>query len=129
MTTDLISMLRQLEERLLTPEIRRSREAAGALLSADFTEFGSSGSIYDKAAVLAGLEEERHEGSLIERQTSHWSICELGPDAALITYRVKRREPPNGLWEASLRSSLWRRTGSSWEMLFHQGTKTQVSNV
>jgi hypothetical protein len=129
MTVDLTRTLRELEECLLTPEVRGSRDAVSALLGDDFIEFGSSGVIYDKITVLAGLEGERDEGVPIERQTSDWSVRELGPDAALITYRVRRREAPNGPWEASLRSSIWRRTGMAWEMVFHQGTKIQLSNI
>jgi hypothetical protein len=128
MTEDLMTVLRGLEERLLTPEVRGSRAAAGALIGDDFLEFGSSGSVYDKAAILAGLEEERDDGIAVERQTSHWIIRELGPDTALITYRVRRREVPDGSWEASLRSSIWRRAGASWEMVFHQGTNIRTSD-
>src|SRR3954470_11502645 len=87
MTVDLTRTLRELEECLLTPEVRGSRDAVSALLGDDFIEFGSSGVIYDKITVLAGLEGERDEGMPIERQTSDWSVRELGPDAALITYR------------------------------------------
>jgi hypothetical protein len=124
MTEDLMTTLRRLEEQLLAPEVRGSRAAAGALIGDDFIEFGSSGSVYDKAAILAGLEEERDEGIAIERQTTDWRVRELGPDVALLTYRVRRREAPDGAWEASLRSSIWRRTGSGWRMIFHQGTNT-----
>jgi hypothetical protein len=129
MTEDLMTILRRLEERLLTPEVRGSRAAAGAMLGDDFVEFGASGSVYDKAAVLAGLEEERDEGLQFERQTSDWTLRALGPDTALITYRVRRREAPDGRWEASLRCSIWRRAGTGWQMIFHQGTKTRESGV
>jgi hypothetical protein len=128
MAEDLMAILRRLEERLLTPEVRGCRAAAAALIGDDFVEFGSSGSVYDKAAILAGLAEERDQGLPIERQTSRWTVRTLGPDTALITYQVRRREAPDGHWEASLRSSIWRRAGASWEMIFHQGTKTRSSD-
>jgi hypothetical protein len=127
MSADPMNLLRQLEESLLTPEVRGCREAASALLANDFMEFGSSGSVYDKTSVLDGLGEERDQAVHVERQTSDWRIQELGPDAALITYRVRRREIPNGSWEGSLRSSVWRKVGATWQMVFHQGTKIQSS--
>jgi hypothetical protein len=64
-----------------------------------------------KASILDGLEEERDEAQPIERQASEWRVQELGSDAALITYRLRRRETPDGAWEGSLRSSVWRRVG------------------
>ncbi len=106
------------------PAVRGSRAAASALIGDDFVEFGASGTVYDKTSILAGLEEERDEGLAIERQTSDWAVRALGPDTALLTYRVRRREGSEGKWEASLRSSIWRRAGASWEMIFHQGTRT-----
>ena len=125
METELLDILRQLEERLLDPEIRASRDATDALLTDDFVEFGSSGTVYDKASTLAGLQEERAIGARIELRTSAWDIRALSADAALLTYRVERREMPEGRWSASLRSSIWRRTGSDWRMMFHQGTATR----
>lgn len=125
MDSDLLTTLRMLEERLLTPEVRASREATDALLADDFVEFGSSGTVYDKASTLAGLQEERAEGARIERRTSDWDVRALSADAALLTYRVEHREMPEGRWSASLRSSIWRRTGSQWRMMFHQGTTTK----
>jgi hypothetical protein len=125
MASDLFATLRHLEERLLTPEVRGSREAANALLADDFVEFGSSGTVYDKASILAALQEEHAEGLPIERRTSSWNVRPLSGDAALVTYRVERREAPDGSWTASLRSSIWIRTGSEWRMMFHQGTATK----
>jgi hypothetical protein len=39
----MIDFFRDLEERLLRAEVRRSSDEAGKLLASDFTEFGSSG--------------------------------------------------------------------------------------
>jgi hypothetical protein len=125
MDSALLATLRELEERLLTPEVRGSRDAVDALLADDFVEFGSSGTVYDKASMLAALQEEKADSARIERRSSDWSVRALPPDAALLTYRVERRELPEGRWSASLRSSIWRRTGSQWRMAFHQGTATK----
>jgi hypothetical protein len=125
MDSELLITLQKLEESLLTPEVRASRDATDALLTDDFVEFGSSGTVYDKASILAALQEERAEGAHIARRTSDWDVRVLSADAALLTYRVERREAPAERWSASLRSSIWRRTGSRWRMMFHQGTTTK----
>jgi hypothetical protein len=45
----------------------------------------------------------------------------LGPDAALLTYRIHlHRDPP----VHTLRSSLWQRSNGAWRMVFHQATVT-----
>lgn len=43
-----------LEDRLLQPEIRRSREEISMLLADDFVEFGVSGRTFDKLLYLSG---------------------------------------------------------------------------
>jgi hypothetical protein len=126
MDSELLATLRELEERLLAPEVRGSREAADALLTDDFVEFGSSGTVYNKVSILAALQEESSEGTQIERRTSDWDVRALSADSALVTYRIERRQAPDGRWSASLRSSIWRRTGSKWRMMFHQGTATKL---
>jgi hypothetical protein len=125
MDSELLTTLRILEESLHTPEVRASRKATDALLADDFVEFGSSGTVYDKASILVALQEERAEGAQIELRTSDWNVRALSDDTALLTYRVERRAAPDGGWSASLRSSIWRRTGSRWRMTFHQGTTTK----
>ena len=50
--------LRELEERLLRPDARRSRQALDELLSDDFVEFASDGVAYDKTQVIDALERE-----------------------------------------------------------------------
>ena len=127
MDSDLLAALRKLEEHLLTPEVRASRQATDTLLADDFVEFGSSGTVYDKASILAALQEESAEGVQIERRTSAWKVRPLSADTALLTYRIERREARDGPWLASLRCSIWHRTGTQWRMIFHQGTATHLS--
>jgi hypothetical protein len=49
------ALLRDLEEQLLKPEVRTSRDRVGYLLADDFIEFGSSGRIFDKRGVIEAL--------------------------------------------------------------------------
>ena len=52
------TLLRRLEEELLNPEVRRSPDQVGDLLSDDFVEFGSSGGVFNKQQVIEALEQE-----------------------------------------------------------------------
>lgn len=115
-TEGLARHLRELEESLLTPEIRKSPTLVDLLADA-FIEFGSSGRTYTKAELVAALQAE----SPSKQTTSDFKVTELSPEVALVTYRIHcHREPP----VCTLRSSVWTRSGEQWRMIFHQGTPT-----
>lgn len=110
----LAAHLRELEESLLLPDVRKSRKLV-ELLSDEFIEFGSSGRIYDKADLVAALQGEQPS----TQTTSDFRVTELSPQVALLTYRIHRHgEPP----VHTLRSSIWKQTDGRWRMVFHQGT-------
>ncbi|MEO6195723.1 MAG: nuclear transport factor 2 family protein, partial [Thermoanaerobaculia bacterium] len=50
--------LRELEESHLRSDVRSSPEAMQDLLAEEFVEFGSSGRVFDRAAVIAALSSE-----------------------------------------------------------------------
>ncbi len=96
---------------LLDPEIRRDPERLRAFLHPDFTEFGTSGRVWDRvsiAAVTTGVEERIAATDLTPRR--------IGPDAVLLTYRSSTPD------RQALRSSTWIREHGEWLLLFHQGT-------
>lgn len=99
-----------LERRLLDPAVRRDCDAVMALLHEDFHEFGASGRVYDREAIVGALIAE--DG--FDVQASGFDATRLGPDAVLLTYRTD---------SPSLRSSVWcRGDDGAWRMLHHQGT-------
>ena len=108
--------LRELEESLLLPDVRKSDRLA-ELLDDGFVEFGGSGTIYTKPDLVALLQAE----SRVVQTTSDFRVTTLGPDVALLTYRIHRHSDPP---VHTLRSSIWRMTDGSWKMLFHQATVT-----
>ena len=122
METGFESQLRELEQSLLDPDIRRSPERMSALLADDFVEFASSGIAYDKARILAVLEDEAMADNPIMRSIVHFEVVALGPDVALTRYRLLRQRSPADRPTQSLRSSVWRRNEGGWQMIFHQGT-------
>jgi hypothetical protein len=108
----------QLEESLLQPEVRHSAIELDKLLADEFVEYGSSGEMYDKQAIMAAL---------LQEKDTYFSISEfqavlLAPNTALVTYRVAKMVAGDNSVRHSLRSSIWRQKGNAWQMVFHQGT-------
>jgi hypothetical protein len=100
--------IRALEELLLTPAVRASRFELESLLSDQFVEFGSSGRVYSKAEMIEALIASPGCTATV----SDFRVLALAANVMLATYRS----------EHALRSSLWRREGNDWRMIFHQGT-------
>ena len=109
-----------LEVELHKPEVRRSGEALHQLLAEQFFEFGSSGTVYDRATTIELLlqETDEAEGQL---QTENYELHRISEDAVLLTYQ-SRRLFDDGSDRRVLRSSIWKHDGLRWRMLFHQGT-------
>jgi hypothetical protein len=100
--------IRELEARLLKPEIRASADALDRLVSDQFVEFGGSGRVYLKRDVIAQMLAQPN----VSVSVADFQVLALSPDVALATYRTGK----------SLRSSIWRREGECWRIVFHQGT-------
>ncbi len=116
--TDLTALIRQLEQRLLTPGVRRSAQEVAGLLADEFIEFGSSGRVFDKQQVIDSLQGEA---------AAHWSLTHfktslLAPGVVLATYRATYHSSAGAPPVPSLRSSLWKWIDGRWQMVFHQGT-------
>jgi hypothetical protein len=103
-----------LEERLLDPAVRAVPALVGALLAPEFTEFGASGRVFNRDAILATLASEPPRVAL---QARGFKVRLLAPGAALTTWRVTRDDGVE-----TLRSSVWQQQGGRWLMVFHQGT-------
>ncbi|MEH1827306.1 MAG: DUF4440 domain-containing protein [Nostoc sp.] len=114
------SLLRQLEERLLQPDVRKSAKDIMDLLADEFIEIGSSGRVFDKQQIIESLQNEPIE-SLIQRSIAEFKTLVLATGVILVTYRIVRdisgEQPVH-----SLRSSIWKLNNDQWKMIFHQGT-------
>ena len=104
-------------------KVRSSAKKIASLLSSDFIEIGSSGVIYDKKNILEALPKES-KNLLVKFSISNFVVKELGYGLALSTFKIEKMLP-DGKHIISLRSSIWRRSGRSWQIIFHQGTLTQ----
>lgn len=114
----LAAELEMLERALHAPAVRADRERLAALLDEDFSEIGSSGCCYGREAALAEIPLERAQ---VQIESEQYAVSLLTQDLAQVRYRSRYHldGQPQG-WV--LRSSLWRRHGDGWRMVFHQGT-------
>lgn len=108
-----------LEERLLNPEVRCSKQQLEELSDGEFVEFCSSGDIYiyDKDKVI---------DTQINLEVDNWRILDfkikwISEECILATYMLVKYSMETKKY--SLRSSIWRNQDLQWKMIFHQGTK------
>src|SRR5271169_2683111 len=118
-------LLRNLEEQLLQPEIRRSAAKTSDLLADDFVEFGSSGRIFDKSKIIDSLRQERQSYSA-QWYITDFSVRWLCTDTVLATYRLVVCDRAKTMERHTLRSSIWKSVDGKWQMIFHQGTPTTI---
>lgn len=90
------------------------------LLAEDFTEFGTSGTVYSKTSMLDGFADDA-DLSEPPFDVLDFRVRELTPGLAHATYLTEARTGG----AKSLRSSLWRYGASGWQLYFHQGTRTK----
>jgi hypothetical protein len=114
---ELTETIRLLEEKLLAPATRRSAVELDELLADGFIEFGRSGRVFNKQAVISRIQRDETD----KMNLSDFKIVILAPDIILATYYARKMEA-DGQKSYSLRSSIWRRAGDKWQMFFHQGT-------
>ena len=94
----MIDFFRNLEERLLRTEVRRSPDEAGKLLASDFIEFGSSGAVYSRQQILdthrARPSRRQGQGRQIRPQAvPHAAPVERGPQPARRRRNAAERRP------------------------------------
>lgn len=110
------------EMHLLEPDLRADPTRARALLAQDFTEYGSSGTVYDRKAILDLLQHENSGGTAWQRPHVHeLTGHQLAPGLVQLTFTTTTAATGH----RALRSSLWRQdSDGAWRCLFHQATPT-----
>lgn len=115
---DIAAHLFDLETQLHRQDIRADDSALRRLIAEDFFEFGVSGTVWTRDAVIEALRGE----SFSQREVTEFRVTLLADDVALVTYRGHRVATMQRPASDSLRSSIWRLRGGQWQMQFHQGT-------
>ncbi len=106
------------EKALLTPEVRSSEARLRSLLSPDFLEIGASGDFFGLDSLLNSLPQET-AWSAVAQDFEH---RRLSPELVQLFYRAAvSRENGSGT-TYSRRTSIWKKDGSGWKMVYHQGT-------
>lgn len=115
----LLEELKTLETELHKDETRRDRRRMDALLHPDFIEFGRSGTRYTRADVL---NEFGQANVLPPIRSGNFEVAVLGEGVVLLMYVSAHVDAGGNSYRETLRSSVWVRTKSGWQMRFHQGT-------
>lgn len=121
MAHDINSMFLSLERDLLDPAI--THEKRESMIASDFLEFGKSGTVWHRDSILEYLRTNlsTHAPKI---QFLELSTSELSPGVMLVTYRTIIDGDPGS---AALRSSIWVRRDTSWQIRFHQATPSQAT--
>lgn len=105
-------IIKNLELELSSLEGRKNSIRLSEILSNDFEEIGKSGRIFNKKNILSLLSNEDHH--VIE--LGQFRFTKLS-DASILVKYISRCNGIN-----ALRSSIWIKNNTNWQLLHHQGT-------
>ena len=109
-------LLVALKTELHQPTCRANPSRLAELLHDDFMEIGRSGRTYRKADFLELPPDAAQRAFVASRE---FKTLNLALDVALVTYRSASVVAKGESSKHALRSSLWLRTQSAWQMRFH----------
>lgn len=115
-SAELIRILASLEESLWRSETRGDRALMDRTFAGDFFEFGRSGRVWGRSAML-------FDDCLpidIQMPLPEFSVRLLDDTIALVTYNSIVKY--GATVECARRSSIWSFDDSRWNLRFHQGT-------
>lgn len=112
----------ELELRLHSHKVRSSKEALDELIDDEFREIGASGVYFGKKEVLDRLPSEDE----IKIEASDFEYRRFSDSIAHLTYKSRIFKPIGTLVRAGYRTSIWKRSGSKWQIIFHQGTIAEL---
>ena len=98
------------------PEFGTTRGDFEKMTEIDFWEVGASGRRYSRAYVLDNLEKRYAEPHDDPWETREFQCREVAPNNYLLTYTLIQGP------RVTRRSTIWRRHGQDWKIVYHQGT-------
>jgi len=113
------SVIQNLEELLLSPEIRSNKDKLDLLLADDFVEFGASGNVFTKSSIIDSL---INSGEDWYYNLDDFICKAMADDVFLVTYKLNIFSQDNFMLRQSIRSSIWQNRSQNWQIIFHQGT-------
>ncbi len=112
--------IKQLELKLLHLDLKTEPELINDLLSHDFEEISQSGKINARRDVVDWL---IHKDIHLQWSLNDFRIRMLADELVMAMYTAQKMNDRNNLSKGSMRTSIWRRQGSAWKMIFHQASK------
>ena len=119
---DIESQIIELEKSLFRSDVRSSVSELRERLAPEFREITSSGVMIDLKDVLERLPQENGW----EAKGQDFEFSYVGEDVCLLTYKSFHRVSSQCKGKLSRRSSIWKRYGDDWKMVFHQGTTIAI---
>jgi hypothetical protein len=116
----LVGVLEELTKRepiFHRPEFGTARSDFENMTEPGFWEVGASGRCYSREYVIETLVERHSKPHDDVWETSGFQCRALAPDTYLLTYRLVQ----DGV-RVTRRSTIWKRTGDQWKIVYHQGT-------
>lgn len=113
---DVLTELLNREPLFHHPELGTSRAVFEESTADDFWEVGASGTVYRRQEIWDILERRYSAGEPDEWDVSEFAVRPLGPHVVLATYLLHQGE------RVTRRATVWERVGSSWRVIYHQGT-------
>lgn len=117
---EILEELRGREPIFHRPELGTARADFAGMTDPAFWEVGASGRRYSREHVLDVLEDRNQVASHLALEDTwdavDFACRELGPQTYLLTYTLVQGQ------RKTRRATVWRREGTDWKILFHQGT-------
>lgn len=112
-------LILQREQSLLLPHSRKNTQLLDALLHDEFEEVGASGRFVDKQQAMQWLMRENDD---FDWALTDFRLRVLSDEMVMANYIAVKRHRKSGTEKKSVRSSIWKKTGDNWAMIYHQGT-------
>jgi hypothetical protein len=113
----ILDELRPLEPIFHTPDFGLEPADFERRTAPDYWEVGASGRRYSRDFILQTLfDSPPVDAATLRWRASGHALRQLSPDTYLLTYSLRQSE------RLTRRSTLWQRTPTGWQILFHQGT-------
>ena len=120
----LVGVLKELQAReplFHRREFGTTRAAFERMMDPDFWEVGASGRCYSREYVLETLAERHSAPQEDVWEASGFRCAELSSNTYLVTYTLVQNKV-----RVTRRATIWRKAGSGWKALYHQGTIAQA---
>lgn len=112
--------IKQMELTLLHTDMQAQPSLIDELLAEEFEEIGNDGCTQSRQSVVEWLMSKDNQ---LKWTLEDFRIKCLSNDLVMAIYRTNTKHHMAEKHKGSIRSSIWRRRGDSWEIIFHQATK------